>query len=1290
MSVSHIVLILYRGEERSSKDEFNLFGNSFDARKKTSTAAASASSSSTATSSGAGAGATGNKNFVSNLFGNLGNNGTVHNSQNSRVNGNNDYGTNQSFTKNPLFASGMSSSSSSSPRTSLLNPWANERVNKGFNSITPSINHPFKDINNGNYSSKLHDSHPPSTKLEIEPQTHIAKDWNSFLSSSDGNLSNAGYKSLNSQETEKQVEPKPKQKSRSRLGQLFSIFTRGDKSSENNKNLDKRKRGGVNKYPTSIVTPRSLATPSYKAVDIRRTGHMKRLILKNKPVKYHLIDVNKILSARKNRVVVGTVSAEGLLRSTASHISKNSSVDDDDDDDYENDDDDIEDINGNPELGELEEEPTRKVFSKRTFDITNDKNNLVSDKREEVEVQQEQNQSSTEDTINEKNTPQFNGYWTSPPIEEIMEMSFEELRFLENFIIGRTGFGQIAYDYPVDLTAAKRNAELHDHSLAEELFENIIQFRPQTVMVYKDVLDKPYLGTELNVPATITLEGIVSKKKTVNEQIEFLKKQEGMEYISYNPSSSTWVFRVKHFSIWGLVDEDDENQKELLKLKRKQDEKEAEATLEYSRVYESADVDQEIKKQKLNEHAKIVPGGWSYAAPQRDHILHLKRSLVNNEVERELSRYNDEETSQLNAQVDGIILDSDDEGYDFDREVVVEEESEADGTVIEPKINAYEPIIEDESVFDKIRNNMVVSTADNWLLQLELANQFDSSFAPFAVETEKSREKLTLSKVDSLLFPEYSKSPSLAKRGDFGLDSIVEDQDDELKVALVDKNVESILNTVLRTSTFTAGANKFPKLQKSGRLQFSQFCGNSYVGSEIELASILFDDEKRSKLETLRMFGDWLNRYNESTVEELLSKHSTDYLECAFICLCANQPVKAIQYALKSKSEHLATILSMADARSKVVESAAKQQLSSWRSNCQGLVPTPVVKIYQILARDLDALSENLPWNLAIKLNLAFGDVKDVKVLVQQFAKVLPKGNSVADILDIYLNGFDFDKIIDSSLNNTLRWLFCLVLANFNYDKISESFGKQLEVNGLWKDSILVYTSIEDDDKSKNFIRKVIIGQIGKVQSFTKGDEMYLTVDLKVPESLIYEAMAIERRNRGEYWGEIEMLLKYFDYDTLHKTLITQLGPDAAISCSKLEIARLREVIKQIPQYGKIIPNWNHGMGIYENYFALLEQPQDVEILNFMIDNLPLTKLDSDSDVDLDDNKNQNENQNQNQNQRRRSEKEKIALNLISKYVGDLALEASKVALVRRQRVLEFPLDEVNKQYFESRVSFLK
>ncbi|RCK55589.1 hypothetical protein Cantr_05680 [Candida viswanathii] len=90
-------------------------------------------------------------------------------------------------------------------------------------------------------------------------------------------------------------------------------------------------------------------------------------------------------------------------------------------------------------------------------------------------------------------------------------MSIDELSSLDNFIVGRVGCGQVAYNYPVDLSQVYLDAQKQGIPLEKELFGKVIEIGPRVVVTYKDHPNTPAMGFGLNVPATITLEGIKPK-----------------------------------------------------------------------------------------------------------------------------------------------------------------------------------------------------------------------------------------------------------------------------------------------------------------------------------------------------------------------------------------------------------------------------------------------------------------------------------------------------------------------------------------------------------------------------------------------------------------------------------------------------------------------------------------------------------------------------------------------------------------------------------------------------------
>ncbi|CCG21757.1 Nup145 protein [Candida orthopsilosis Co 90-125] len=984
---------------------------------------------------------------------------------------------------------------------------------------------------------------------------------------------------------------------KSRLGKLFSYFKRDKKAKDKIQSV----------FKTPYVTPKTLSSPSYKAIDTRRIGSMRRLVLKSKPTKYHLIDVNKVLSSKRGVAVPTNMSATKLLTEESPQDN---------------------------EMNDADEEVEYKSFAANVVEQTAKDEGKTSNK----DANDKQDEYKT-------TVQKYNGYWTYPPIDEISEMNPSSLENVHNFIIGRVGYGQIAYDYPVNLTNVVSGAESNGRSLAEELFDNIVTVKQSAVLVYKNIEDKPPLGSNLNVPATITLEGIKPKPSvSMQDHINYLKRQIGMEFVTYDPITYVWVFKVKHFSIWGLVDEDDDDQKDLVSLKRKQDLREAEALAEYSKVYSDGSFDQEVKKQKLNEYTKIFPGDWGSTLPPNDSLLKLKRSLVTDEIAEVLNQYRDFEDDTMAGKVNSITIDSDSDSDE------VEE-------IEEVKLNAYEPVITDVAVFNDIKNKSTFPTTDNWLLQLELANQYNSAMAPMAPENNFSKGKLTMSKVDELLFPNSGKGNKSAskKKGS-----------EWPKVPLNDVSadiIQIVFDNLINDCQFKQSDNSMPQLEAEG-LNFARLINKTektVSNLQIELASILFDQNNDSDNDRLILLGQWLQKYNQAQIEDLLEANQTDDLYCAFLYLCVNLKEKAIERAWKSKNEHLAVILFQADSNDIFVKDLAAEQIETWqRPRCIEYIPKSLIKIYQLLARQMDKVSENLTWSIVMGIYLYYGDAESIKDLLNEYKFILPEGDPTADLLRLYLRGVNYTTVRSSKLSSPLKWIFCLILADFNYDEVSTDLGNSLEKADLWKEALVVFSSIEDDNTKTKLIRNLIITKTEE-EKIDEHDEKYLTTVLKVPRSLLHEAKASERKNAGDYWSEVNALIEANFWSKAHETIVTQLGPEVVITNSPTNVTKLMNVINQFPQHGSIISSWNKGAGIYQNYFKLIENTEDSEIIIFLMEFLPLTKPES--------------------------TKQKLAIVTIAKFVGDLALENKRVPANQRQRILQMPLDKVDKAYFELRLS---
>jgi nuclear pore complex protein Nup98-Nup96 len=132
------------------------------------------------------------------------------------------------------------------------------------------------------------------------------------------------------------------------------------------------------------------------------------------------------------------------------------------------------------------------------------------------------------------------GYFCDPPIEQLRDMDPADLAAVSNFCVIRPGVGKIEWEGAVDV----RGADLDKDIIIE----------PRSVSVYTDEEEennKPQVGTKLNRPAILTMEGVFppadSDPGKFSKKVAKQTARMHAELISYDPSVGEWTLRVMHF-----------------------------------------------------------------------------------------------------------------------------------------------------------------------------------------------------------------------------------------------------------------------------------------------------------------------------------------------------------------------------------------------------------------------------------------------------------------------------------------------------------------------------------------------------------------------------------------------------------------------------------------------------------------------------------------------------------------------------------------------------------------------
>ncbi|XP_014482996.1 PREDICTED: nuclear pore complex protein Nup98-Nup96 isoform X2 [Dinoponera quadriceps] len=152
------------------------------------------------------------------------------------------------------------------------------------------------------------------------------------------------------------------------------------------------------------------------------------------------------------------------------------------------------------------------------------------------------------------------GYYTIPPIDKLDDYVRGETCVVPHFTIGREGYGNVYFPDSFDVYGLN--------------LDEIVHFRHKEVIIYPDDDKKPPVGEDLNRKAQVTLDKVWPHDKSLHEPITDPQRLAAMNYegklrrvsakhdtrfLEYRPETGSWVFKVDHFSKYGLSDSDEDD-----------------------------------------------------------------------------------------------------------------------------------------------------------------------------------------------------------------------------------------------------------------------------------------------------------------------------------------------------------------------------------------------------------------------------------------------------------------------------------------------------------------------------------------------------------------------------------------------------------------------------------------------------------------------------------------------------------------------------------------------------------
>ncbi|KAL2866605.1 uncharacterized protein BJX67DRAFT_133240 [Aspergillus lucknowensis] len=162
--------------------------------------------------------------------------------------------------------------------------------------------------------------------------------------------------------------------------------------------------------------------------------------------------------------------------------------------------------------------------------------------------------------------PRPGEYWMKPTQAELSKLGREELRRFTGLTVGRQHCGSVTFDDPVDLTTID----------LDNIFGGLVDIGVRKITVYPDESKKPARGKGLNVPSTLRIENSwprgrdkkgpspLTSGPLFDKHVDRLRKVHNTEFVSYETNTGTWVFRVAHYTTYGLDYDDEEEEGESL------------------------------------------------------------------------------------------------------------------------------------------------------------------------------------------------------------------------------------------------------------------------------------------------------------------------------------------------------------------------------------------------------------------------------------------------------------------------------------------------------------------------------------------------------------------------------------------------------------------------------------------------------------------------------------------------------------------------------------------------------
>lgn len=755
------------------------------------------------------------------------------------------------------------------------------------------------------------------------------------------------------------------------------------------------------------------------------------------------------------------------------------------------------------------------------------------------------------------------GYYISPTLDELAEMSKLELSHVQNLVIGREKYGQIAYDQPVNLS---------ELSNLGDILGNIVVFEAGTVCVYPNESTKRLPGSELNLPCTVTIEDAWPRTPTqkrikdvhdprMRKHVERLRKiseARGGEFVAF--ARGTWVFRVPHFSTWGLptnemvVDSDFSSSEDEDAFEKNYVGEEF--------VHVNADSVEPEEKFELDSKAEDLK-------PENQFLGSIKSVSPEPKLDN-----ND------------INLDYESDGYQFGDE---SPDGEMNGYSTEAKKTDYSflPEYDDEmrellQGYNDREDDVENFKFSTWREKLEKTrNGFVESQIPLKA-LERPTQSLSLAE---MLVPP-SKTTEVEDDKDSHYDSEPPSRE-ELEVL----NFNNLREFFVKSSRVGSDLPLFRT-----KVRFSDLKNFTPNNSSLwELLSILYD---ASEVDT-----EALSSWFDTQVAQIPVKTSSDKFEAVFDFLSRHNLKDAFQSALSLQMPHLSVLISMLGDKTQMSQynSAAANQLSDWRHDGSlNKIPGPVKHSWELAAGiQPTILPSKISWQQWLGMRFWYSSGATVQSALNSLPQELSENSDSVALSFLQAYSGIIQKTTALKQLDLVQSFLCLQALESSHaapsiayaDDVYYKLSNALRNAQMYTPAVYIALHISNADRAAEIIDNILL-------------EGAVNVDFpsifSIPERVMDEARAYQVSKLGDHVAEAEYLIRAGRYSEAHEVIISSVGPNAVLSGGTSQIVGL---LSSLEEKSSEIPSWERGGAVYLAYSrAKLLGPDSVIISSLCFD----------------------------------------------------------------------------------------